>query len=363
MTATADAHAADKHVILLHQAANGAYPACPSFTQYPHVWLRDGSFIAHAMDLVGEHASAARFHAWVASTILHHEAELRALVDGAARGASFDEGAFLPARYAVDGGWRNDGWPAFQLAGYGLWLWSLCEHAATNGSAPSDDLARAADLVARYVAAFWDEPCYDVWEEHRSQLHTSTLASTLAGLRAYTRLGIGADERVASAIASLEAMLRDECVVDGRFVKYVANPVVDASLLWLATPLAVVAADDPRMVATVAEIERTLVVDGGLMRFATDTFYGGGAWILLTAWLGWHHARRGEHGRARACLEWIERQRDAAGLLPEQVPTARTNPRFLRYWTRRWGTSAKPLLWSHAMTIVLRAALEPDRAA
>ncbi|HZJ09948.1 MAG TPA: hypothetical protein VFD39_09650, partial [Trueperaceae bacterium] len=40
----------DLAAILAAQHHNGAYPASAGFSQYGHSWLRDGSFIAHAVD-------------------------------------------------------------------------------------------------------------------------------------------------------------------------------------------------------------------------------------------------------------------------------------------------------------------------
>ncbi|CAN5837396.1 hypothetical protein BH23DEI1_BH23DEI1_13460 [soil metagenome] len=354
--------------ILAHQHASGAYPASPSFSQYPHAWLRDGSFVAYAMDRAGEHESAARFHAWVAGTLLRYEREVEALLEGARRGEAPDEFGFLPARFGVDGSWRHDGWPNFQLDGYGHWLWSLGEHRRlAPRPAAGNEVDRAAALVGRYLVTFWHEPCYDAWEEFRSQLHTSTLASIHAGLRALQGdAGSSGDTGVpgaGAAVDEIERVILGECLVSGRFVKHVGNPAVDASLLWLATPFAVLPEGDARVRATVLEIERALVVDGGLTRYAADTFYGGGAWILLTAWLGWYHARAGDTERAGACLAWVEARRGADGALPEQVSTARSIERFVRHWTARWGPSASPLLWSHAMALVLRRELGiPARA-
>lgn len=340
--------------ILAHQAATGAYPASPSFSQYPHAWLRDGSFVAYAMDRAGEHESAARFHLWAAETLLRYEREVEALLDGARRGEAPDEFGFLPARFGVDGTWLRDGWPNFQLDGYGHWLWSLAEHRRrAPRPAAGDDLDRAASLVVRYVVAFWAEPCYDAWEEYRSQLHTSTLASLCGGLEAIApSLGSGA-AAATEAAAAIRRLILSECVTDGTFDKHLGNPAVDASLLWVATPFEVVPPEHPLMRSTVAAIEETLTSDGGLKRYAADTFYGGGAWVLLTAWLGWHHARLGARDRVDTCLEWIERQRGDDGSLPEQVATSASIPRFSAFWSSRWGPPARPLLWSHAMRIVL----------
>jgi GH15 family glucan-1,4-alpha-glucosidase len=345
----------DIRLILANQGSSGAYPASPGYSQYPYCWLRDGSFIAFAMDLTGETESAARFHAWTAATVLRHEKEIRALVERSFRGEALTEHDFLPARFTVEGEWHKDGWPNFQLDGYGHWLWSLGQHLREEGTdGATEEVVAAARLVGEYLCAFWQEPCYDAWEEYRSQLHTSTLASISGGLASIARVMLPELEPVAEEVREV---ILDECVAHGRFVKHIGNAAVDASLLWLSTPFSVLAEGDPLMTATVDEIERTLSVTGGLRRYAADTFYGGGEWVLLTAWLGWYHARRGNLERASECLDWVEAQRDDHGALPEQVSNPASNQRFLRYWSERWGVSAKPLLWSHAMAIVLRTEL------
>jgi GH15 family glucan-1,4-alpha-glucosidase len=117
--------------------------------------------------------------------------------------------------------------------------------------------------------------------------------------------------------------------------------------------------DDPRMVATAARIEAELVgPGGGVRRYLGDTFYGGGDWILLTAWLGWYRAARGDLAGARAARDWIEAQATPEGLLPEQVTDAPQAPEMVEPWVRKWGPVATPLLWSHAMYLVLVDAIE-----
>ncbi len=345
---------ADVLRLLRAQDPGGAYPAGAGFSQYGQSWLRDGSFIAYALDLAGQHASAARFHAWVATCLLPLRSHVERLISARAAGDQLSEFDFLPARFAVDGRWVRDGWPNFQLDGYGQWLWSLAGHMRVtgDGSLPGP-VAAAVELVVRYLEAFWNEPCYDSWEEYRSQLHTSTLASVAAGMRDIAAVvpAVADSARVVSRAAL--AFLFDECVVDGMFVKHVRNPAVDASLLWLATPFDLVAVSDPRMIATAARIERELL-GGGLRRYAADTYYGGGEWVLLTAWLAWHWWRTGRLVDAEALLEWVEAQRDPDGGLPEQVPGAEAHPYFLEHWTRTWGPAASPLLWSHAMVVAVR---------
>jgi GH15 family glucan-1,4-alpha-glucosidase len=56
-------------IISENQAESGAYLASPNFPSYRYCWFRDSSFIAHAMDLTGQHKSASRFHNWTAGVI------------------------------------------------------------------------------------------------------------------------------------------------------------------------------------------------------------------------------------------------------------------------------------------------------
>jgi GH15 family glucan-1,4-alpha-glucosidase len=112
------------------------------------------------------------------------------------------------------------------------------------------------------------------------------------------------------------------------------------------------------MAATVARIEQDLLGrTGGVHRYRTDTFYGGGEWILLTALLGEYRAIRGDLDGAGQCLAYAESHASAEGYLPEQVTTGALSPEHIAEWTTRWGTPACPLLWSHAAYLALCARL------
>ncbi|MBX3142302.1 MAG: hypothetical protein KF813_00990 [Trueperaceae bacterium] len=360
----------DVEVILTAQHANGAFPAGAEFSQYARCWLRDGSFIAHALDVaalgagptgaLGSRAKAGafRFHAWVAATLARLRPTVVDLCERRAGAVPLGEFDFLPARFTLDGDWERDGWPNFQLDGYGQWLWSLAHHLRSEGRVelPSE-MVEAVHLVVRYLSTFWDQPCYDAWEEGRSQLHTATLASIHAGLRdiqPYLPPLLAAMAKAAAA--GTLRYIRDDCVQDGALIKSIRNTAVDASLLWLSVPFDVYAVDDPVIVATAARIERELL-GGGVRRYLADTYYGGGEWILLTAWLAWYWLRVGRRADAEKLMEWIEAQRGEAGALPEQVPGPTVHGRFLAFWKREWGPSAEQLLWSHAMVAIVRSEL------
>ena len=337
-------------VILSNQDPSGAYVASPNFPTYHYCWFRDGSFIAYAMDLSGHARSSERFHAWAAAAINARADLVRRAVQKARRGEPLTGVDVLHTRYTLDGQEATgEVWPNFQLDGFGTWLWALSEHARLHGGTLPSECLQAAGLVADYLTALWAQPCYDCWEEFPDKVHTHTLAAIYGGLSAYSRL---TDTNLPPTLAAIRRFIFNQLRSDGRFVKYAGSTAVDASLLGLATPYRVVEPGDSVMRATVVQIEADIERGGGLHRYAADTYYGGGEWVLLTAWLAWHHAELGEATEAKAALSWVEAQADEQGRLPEQVPANLNDPTYLRPWQVRWGPIANPLLWSHAQYLI-----------
>lgn len=313
-------------VIRSGQATTGAYLACPTFAPYRFSWLRDGAFVAEAMSRAGEPESAEAFFAWCA-----HVVESRA---GAIR-----RGERLNARYTVDGEEADvDEWQEFQLDGYGLWLWALRGHCDRHGR-PADPFADAIELTCDYLVRHLGEPCSDWWEE-REGVHPATLACVHGGLAAWGRPEAGRAAEAARAALPL------------------APP--DASLLVLMSPFGVVEPGSE----TLDLVERKLVgPGGGVHRHLDDTYYGGGQWLLLTALLGWQYADLGRREEAERALGWVAARATPAGELPEQVQDHLLFPERYREWVERWGPPPCPLLWSHAMYLILRDMLRSGASA
>ena len=307
------------------QAPTGAYLACPEFPPYRYCWFRDGAFVAEAMSRVGEVESAEAFFDWCALVL-----EPRA--DAVAGGET------LHARYTADGEESAEEWSTFQLDGYGLWLWALARHCERHGR-DEEPWLEAIGVTHEYLLRHWDDPCVDWWEE-REGVHAATLACVLAGLEAVD------DDEAADAVA--EALGR------------ATNPLrVDASALVLLAPLGLCGADDPLLEI----LEVGLVSDGGgVWRYLGDTYYGGGEWLLLTAMLGLAHLAAGRVDDARAKLDWVVRHAEPDGRLPEQAQEHLQEPREYERWVERWGPPASPLLWSHAMFLLLDAELQEAAA-
>ncbi len=90
-----------------------------------------------------------------------------------------------------------------------------------------------------------------------------------------------------------------------------------------------------------------------MRRYQGDTFYGGAEWLLLAGSLGCVAIAQDDSELAEKLLAWIEASATSEGHLPEQVADHVQSPHMLRYWRRRWGHTATPLLWSHAMHLIL----------
>src|SRR5215475_14976994 len=101
-------------LILAHQAPTGAYVAAPTFGTYAYCWLRDGSFIAHAMDRAGLEGSAERFHRWVAAVLRRYDAKIVHLLDQHTAGQLIDRTAQMHTRFTLDGQESTAEWTNFQ---------------------------------------------------------------------------------------------------------------------------------------------------------------------------------------------------------------------------------------------------------
>lgn len=337
------------------QGPTGGFLASPTFPQYRYSWFRDGAFIADAMSRAGRMERADSFFQWCARVVSDRSDQVSSLIQRAAEDgpASIGPDEHLHARYTLDGAESTDPWWTFQLDGYGTWLWALREHMRRGGSGPADPEGVA--LTAEYLTAFWKEPSYDWWEENIGHVHTATLGAIWAGLDAVAGMDtVGEDIAVRSGDTAREiaGFIRESGVVDGRLSKWIGSEDIDASVLSCIEPFRLFPAGDTVADRTIAAVEQRLT-RGGVYRYPTDTYYGGGEWVLLAGFLGLCVNASGRRERALELLTWMADQADEEGHLPEQVDSHMLYPERRQEWIERWGPSARPLLWSHAMFLTL----------
>ena len=348
----------DRSIALLlgAQTDQGAIPASTVHELYQYGWLRDGSWCAYALDLAGQQAAAAAWHAWVARTLLAHRDRVEEAVS-AVQANEVDGRVMMPARFTLDGEEEQPGdgeeqWPSFQTDCYGFWLWALADH-VRRGGLLSDSAADAARLVVGYLLEAGETPSFDCWEEHPGNVHTSSVGAVAAGLRDAGAL-LGDPRAQAYADHLTSRITGPQHTLAGAFVRFPGDTRVDGSLLWLAVPFGLIEVDHPTFRNTLTRIRQELVVPGGgVRRYLGDTFYGGSEWILIAATYGWVCLAAGENEAAQHMLAWIEAAATTDGYLPEQTQNHVQSPYMLNFWKQKWGATATPLLWSHAMHAIL----------
>jgi GH15 family glucan-1,4-alpha-glucosidase len=341
------------------QDASGAYPASPTFSAYRgYSWFRDGAFIADAMSAAGRVESAGAFFDWCGSIVLARRDRIEGIVERANAGDPVPDHEMLPTRFTLDGADGDDEWWDFQTDGYGTWLWAVVEHARRH-ELELDRWRPAILLTVDYLLSSWSRPCFDWWEESAEEVHVSTLGCIAAGLRSAGATDVIDPTRLAKCVVAVQAildMIRESGTSDGHLTKWLGSTDVDASLLSVISPLAVIPVADELGRNTVATVEHDLAEENGVHRYLRDTFFGGGQWPLLTCFLGLADAAAGSRELAMDRLRWAASTADGDGQFPEQVGWHLLDPTMVDEWVTRWGPVARPLLWSHAM--YLRLAIE-----
>ncbi len=112
----------------------------------------------------------------------------------------------------------------------------------------------------------------------------------------------------------------------GSFTQSYGSDELDASLLLMPI-VGFIAADDPRMVATVDAVREELTVDGLLYRYRSDENdcdglpAGEGAFLACSFWLVEVLALQGKTTEARALFDHLLALRNDVGLLAEEYDT------------------------------------------
>lgn len=297
--------------------------------------------------------SAEKFLNWVDRVITKQEDRVFEIVSMVKQGEHLLNSDYLPTRYTLDGQVEKDEWPNFQLDGYGTWLWALCQYIEATGKVELlQKYNRSIGATIDYLVHLWRTPNYDCWEENGDKIHPATLACIYGGLNSISKYV--ENEEVIKTAADIKQFVLENCVQSGHLTKYLGHDCVDSSLIWVSVPFEMLSPRDEVMRKTIEEIESRLVHNHGVHRYLKDTYYGGGEWLLLSGYLGWYYAELGESDKAQGFLDWIEKQADEKGEMTEQVLYHVNAPDYIAKWQNIWGEVAKPLLWSHAMYLILK---------
>ncbi|WAH56778.1 glycoside hydrolase family 15 protein [Pseudomonas silvicola] len=203
---------------------------------------------------------------------------------------------------------------------------------AIRGGLPRHPRSRAIfQVIMPYLESIWQRPDEGLWEirgEPRHFVHSKVMAWVAFDRSAKLQASDGGDaERAQHYRAVADQIHADVCAqgVDpqrGCFVQSYGSLQTDASLLQIALT-GFLPADDPRFLATLANIEHRLMRDGLLLRYDTETGCDGldpgeGTFLVCSFWLADVYAMLGRMDDAQALFGRLSALCNDVGLLAEQ---------------------------------------------
>jgi GH15 family glucan-1,4-alpha-glucosidase len=298
---------------------------------YRYVWLRDASLTLEALIAHGYTTEAQTWRRWLLRAIAGDPADVQ-IMYGLAGERDLPERVLesLPG-YAGSAPVRVGNAAVHQYQGdvIGEVLVAL-EAARAEGLEESEFSWPLQRSLLAFVEENWQRPDNGIWEmrgEPRMFTHSRVMiwAALDRGVRAVREYGLpGPVERWEELRDAVRAEI-DTHGYDaerGHFVQSYGSTEVDAALLTLPE-VGFCAADDERMLGTVAEIERRLVRGGLVHRYRTssqiDGLSGGEhPFLACSFWLVEQYAASGRTDDARALMDRLCSLTNDVGLLAEE---------------------------------------------
>ena len=303
---------------------------------YRYCWLRDATFTLAALLQSGHLEEARAWRRWLVRAVAGKGSELHIMYGLAGeRRLPEMELPWLPG-YERSRPVRigNAAYDQFQLDVFGEVL--DCLHLARSYGLTNDDDWRIERELLSHLEEVWQQPDEGIWEVRGPKRHF-THSKVMAWV-AFDRAVKDVERYGLDGPSDLWRKRRDQLHAEicergfdtekNTFVQSYGAKEVDASLLVMAE-VGFLPAADPRIVGTIAAIERELVRDGFVDRYRTKSGVDGlpmgeGAFLLCTFWLADNYTLVGKHAEARRIFEGLLAIRNDVGLLAEEYdPVAR----------------------------------------
>jgi GH15 family glucan-1,4-alpha-glucosidase len=300
---------------------------------YRYCWLRDSTFTLYALMLAGLADEAKAWREWLLRAVAGQPKQMQILYGVAGERRITEQelpwlAGYRGARPVRVGNAAVD---QFQLDVYGEVMDTL--HLGRRVGLPSHDAAWDLQrALLEFLEDHWRDPDEGIWEirgPRRQFTHSKVMAWVALdrAVKAVERAGL---EGPVERWRALRREIHDEVCRDGydaerdAFVQYYGGKQLDASLLLIPL-VGFLPASDPRMKATVAAIQRELMVDGLVHRYPPEGSEkvdglppGEGAFLACTFWLADNLAMMGRRDEAGAIFERLLTLRNDVGLLAEQ---------------------------------------------
>lgn len=301
---------------------------------YRYVWLRDAALTLESLIAHGFLEEAHHWRRWLLRAVAGEPAEVQIMYGiSGERDLAERELTSLPG-YDGAGPVRvgNGAVDQYQgdVLGEVLVALEAARIAGLEETAFSWPLQRA--LIDRVSTGmeYRDSGIWEIRGESRWFTHSRVMmwAAFDRGVRAVNEHGLDGDApRWTRMRDRLRAEIDERGVhADGYFVQHYDTDEVDASLLVLPQ-VGFCAADDPRMLRTVEQIERTLMPEGLLMRYRTASGVDGlqgqeHPFLACSFWLVEQYAASGRSEHARALMDRLLVVANDVGLLSEEYDVA-----------------------------------------
>ena len=298
---------------------------------YRYVWLRDAALTLSVLIRHGYIEEAGQWRSWLLRAIAGDPADVQ-IMYGLAGERDLPEreltslpgyGGAAPVRIG------NGAVDQYQADVIGEVMTALQEarEAGLKSARHAWPVQRA---LMRFVEEHWERKDSGIWEMRGAERYfTHSRVMVWAGfdraIKAHERFGLdGPVERWRRLRDRLEAEIEEQGFDRelGTYVQSYGSKEVDASLLILAQ-VGYVQPTDPRMLGTVAAIERDLMPDGLVIRYRTEQTDDGLApgeypFLACSFWLVEQYAASGRHRDAVALMDRLVGLANDVGLLSEE---------------------------------------------
>ncbi len=297
---------------------------------YRYCWVRDATFTLLAFMNAGYIEEAQAWRDWLMRAIAGSPEQLQ-IMYGIAGERRLDEWEipWLPG-YAKSVPVRvgNAASTQTQLDVYGELMDALTQ-AARGGIQPTERAVISRNLLLDHLETIWAQPDEGIWEIRGAPQHFvhSKAMSWLAFHRGAESTTLH-DERRRGHYRRVAAKIHAEICKQGvdptgkYFVQHYGATQVDASLLLLAI-VGFLPPDDPRIRATVEQIEQQLMMDGLVLRYQTASKVDGlsgveGAFLACSFWLVDNYVLLGRMDDAQKLFAKLTGFVNDVGLLSEE---------------------------------------------
>jgi len=298
---------------------------------YRYCWLRDATLTLNALMEAGYNDEASAWRDWLLRAVAGDPAELQILYG--LRGERRIREIEIPWLKGYDGAKPvrigNAASQQFQLDVYGEVMAALYV-AHQSGLAPQEPSWALQLALMDFVVNNWDKADEGIWEVRGPRRHF-THSKVMAWL-ALDRAVKSIEEFQLDGPLDVWRQVRSEVHASvcknafdselNAFVQFYGAKELDASLLMMSL-VGFLPATDPRVRGTVAAIERHLMVDGFVKRYATESDVdalpaGEGAFLPCSFWLVDNYVLQGRGTEALVLFERLVDLCNDVGLLSEE---------------------------------------------